>query len=386
METRISSISQLDEVSVLQPDDLFVVSEPSEYTLGEDFTKTGYISKKLPFAKFSDYLSVLVLQDLVNKISNISGNVYTYTSTLNYVTGTLIQNINTSISGVSGNVNVALSSLNYVSGDMIQNLSTHIEDISGNVSSVAQIETNVNAVSAHIENNVDTAINQVTGDIYLTGGIYDQIESLTAQVYNNLTQSVSKIVGDVYSATGINNVLSAVSADVYDKIELLLNDITGDMYISGGIFNYVSANTVNINNIINDLNELCAALHYPIVYLNDADNTNGIVDYVLRDKSVNVINLIDDTPCNITFSTLVTNRDNLKYSRDFELVIYSNALPNITWDNTVRYMSPDDADIMTSFDLAMTYIYYFSEIDNNVFYVSRQELNDITDDVIGEKQ
>lgn len=382
METRISSISQLDEVSVLQPDDLFVISEPSEYTLGEDFTKTGYISKKLPFAKFSDYLSVLVLQDLVNKISNISGNVYTYTSTLNYVTGTLIQNINTQIDHVSGNVNVALTSLNHVSGDMIQNLSTNISNISGNVSSVAQLETNVNAVSAHIENNIDTTITQVTGDIYLTGGIYDQIESLTAQVYNNLTQSVSKIVGDVYSAAGINNVLSTVSADVYNKIELLLDDITGDVYISGGIFNYVSANTANINSIINDLNELCAAMHYPIVQLNDIDDDHTTIDYVLRDKSVNVITLLEDTPCNITFSTLVTNRDDLKYSRDFELVVYCYATPTIKWDENIQYMSPDDADIMTSFDLNATYIYYFSEIADNVFYVSRQELNDITSEVV----
>lgn len=384
METRISSISQLDEVSTLRPDDLFVVSEPATYTTGVDYTNTGYVSKKLSFDKFSDYLSVLVIQDLVNKISNISGNVYTYTSTLNYVTGTLIQNINTQISHVSGDVNVSLSALNHVSGDLVQNLSTQIANVSGNVSSVNKLETNVNAINAHISNTIDVELDNVVGDVYSDAGIMNSLSAVQAYVYDEIQVTLSDILGDVYSPIGISNMVNAISADVYNKIDLELNNITGNVKIEGGIYNFVSSTNTTITNIINDINELCAAMHYPIVYLNDAIDGNDIVDYVLQDKSVNVINLIDDTPCNITFESFVTHDDDKKYSRDFELVVYTNALPNITWDKSVRYMSPDDADILTSFDLAMTYIFYFSEIDENVFYVSRQELNDITSEVVGD--
>ena len=386
MQTQVSSISQLEQATVLKDDDLFIVSTPY------DESRTGYKTVSLRMKDFQEYLSAYIEQSLCTEIANIAGNVYSNQNIINTIRGSLQQTINTYIHDITGDVNVVISSVNNVSGNLEQIINTDISKINGAVSDINNIQNFITSDYAEVSTSINQAIQDVSGDIYSENGVSSSVEAIQAYVNNTINQQISRISGNVFSENSISSWVWALSAHVQNKIDTVIDRVLGDVTSNNSIFSQVSGINVSVENTINDLGIIQKATRYPIITVGIDDDGNTVDIITLRDRHVNVLTL-DDGNQKKLYIEPIQMFDGNKLSRDFILYLQVRKGPDnsqqnlVLWDGSCIYIGPDDDSVFLDLVPGTDYIYYFSEIDHGpidpnditsriagTFYVSRQEI------------
>ncbi len=376
METRISSISQLDPIETLLSGDLFIVSRPNESS------NTGYKTVKLSFQDFQDHLSAYIKQTFENTIKDVAGSVYMKQNIINTIRGSLEQTINTFIDRVEGNVMLVQDLQNYVSGDLTQTINTNINNVAGSVNNQIDVLNQVTADNATLVDTINANIQNVSGDVYSENGISSLLSALYAQVENNINSAIRDISGNVFNENALISQVKALSAYVHNNVESTIERVLGNVDGENNLISYVDATNATITNILNDIAAIKKSVSYPIVEVGTNDDGENLTAIVLLDKTVNVVTLDDGLQKSFWLQPRISDPERM-LSRDIILHLKVNKLATdttknlIVWDPNIQFVAPDDESIFKEFSAGSEYIYYISEVGDNIFYISRQEIMSI---------